>query len=106
MNESLKKISTQQAWTPNSWQQKTALQQATYDDPAALTETLGRLEGEGRVAFRYVDNPNGSARNIAGVLNEKGNVLGMMPHPERSIAKALAGEDGTRFFKGVVEALG
>ena len=50
-------------------------------------ETLDRLEGEGRVAFRYApgDNPNGSARNIAGILNEKRNVLGLMPHPERVV---------------------
>ena len=47
--------------------------------------TLDRLEGEGRVAFRYADEVNGSARNIAGILNEAGNVLGMMPHPERMV---------------------
>lgn len=67
-------------------------------------ETLDRLEGEGRVAFRYVDNPNGSARDIAGVLGESGNVLGMMPHPERMISPLLGGIDGATFFKGVVEA--
>jgi phosphoribosylformylglycinamidine synthase len=69
-------------------------------------ETLNRLEGEGRVAFRYVDNPNGSARNIAGVLNDAGNVLGLMPHPERVISPLLGGVDGTRFFMGIVEAAG
>ncbi len=68
-------------------------------------ETLNKLEGEGRVAFRYVTNPNGSARNIAGILNEKGNVLGMMPHPERVISPLLGGEDGTQFFKGIIEAI-
>src|SRR3546814_1319724 len=47
--------------------------------------TLDRIEGEGRVAFRYADDVNGSARSIAGVLNDAGNVLGMMPHPERAI---------------------
>ncbi|MEM8936224.1 MAG: phosphoribosylformylglycinamidine synthase subunit PurQ [Pseudomonadota bacterium] len=67
-------------------------------------ETLDRLEGEGRVAFRYVDNPNGSARDIAGLLNAEGNVLGMMPHPERVISMAIGGVDGAAFFKGVVEA--
>ncbi len=53
-------------------------------------ETLDRLEGEGRVVFRYAkgDNPNGSARNIAGILNEKRNVLGLMPHPERVVRSA------------------
>lgn len=66
--------------------------------------TLDRLEGDGRVAFRYVDNPNGSSRNIAGVLNEAGNVLGMMPHPERVISPLLGGMDGAAFFKGVLDA--
>ncbi|WP_370334569.1 phosphoribosylformylglycinamidine synthase subunit PurQ [Parvularcula marina] len=68
-------------------------------------ETLDRLEGEGRVAFRYVEQVNGSARNIAGVLNEKGNVLGMMPHPERVISPLLGGEDGATFFRGLIEAI-
>jgi phosphoribosylformylglycinamidine synthase len=72
----------------------------------ADAETLDRLEGEGRVAFRYVDNPNGSARNIAGILNQPGNVLGLMPHPERAISPLLGGTDGARFFKGLVEAVG
>jgi len=65
---------------------------------------LDRLEGEGLVAFRYVDNPNGSARDIAGILNEAGNVLGLMPHPERAISPILGGMDGAAFFKGVLEA--
>ncbi|MEQ8934927.1 MAG: phosphoribosylformylglycinamidine synthase subunit PurQ [Amphiplicatus sp.] len=67
-------------------------------------ETLNRIEGEGRVAFRYLDNPNGSARDIAGVLNDAGNVLGLMPHPERVISPLLGGVDGVAFFKGALEA--
>ena len=67
-------------------------------------ETLNKIESEGRVAFRYVDNPNGSARNIAGLINETGNVLGMMPHPERVITPLLGGMDGAAFFKGLIEA--
>jgi phosphoribosylformylglycinamidine synthase len=67
-------------------------------------ETLDRLEGDGRVALRYVDNPNGSARNIAGVLNDAGNVFGLMPHPERVISPLLGGIDGTTFFRGAIEA--
>ena len=66
--------------------------------------TLDALEQGDRIAFRYVDNPNGSARDIAGVLNEAGNVLGMMPHPERVISPLLGGVDGLAFFKGLVEA--
>lgn len=68
-------------------------------------ETLDRLEGEGRVAFRYAEDVNGSARNIAGVINKAGNVLGMMPHPERRIEAAHGGIDGRRLFEGLLEAV-
>jgi phosphoribosylformylglycinamidine synthase len=68
--------------------------------------TLDRLEGEGRVAFRYDDMVNGSARNIAGVINAGGNVLGMMPHPERRIEDAHGGNDGRRLFEGLLELVG
>ncbi len=67
--------------------------------------TLDRLEGEGRVAFRYAEPVNGSARDIAGVLNAGGNVLGMMPHPERMIEAAHGGSDGRALFESAVEAL-
>ena len=67
--------------------------------------TLDRIEGEGRVAFRYADSVNGSARNIAGVLNDAGNVLGMMPHPERALESAHGGTDGRRLFEGLIEAV-
>lgn len=68
--------------------------------------TLDRLEGEGRVAFRYGEQVNGSARNIAGIVNDAGNVLGMMPHPERKIEVAHGGTDGRRLFEGVLETIG
>ncbi|UZK69221.1 phosphoribosylformylglycinamidine synthase subunit PurQ [Sphingomonas sp. S1-29] len=71
----------------------------------ADAETLDRLEGEGRVAFRYAEDVNGSARDIAGVLNERGNVLGMMPHPERRIEAAHGGTDGRRLFEGLLAAI-
>ena len=67
--------------------------------------TLDRLEGEGQVALRYVQPINGSARNIAGVTNAKGNVLGMMPHPERAIDYAHGGTDGRRLFEVLVANL-
>jgi len=67
--------------------------------------TLDRLEGEGRVAFRYADEVNGSQRRIAGVLNEAGNVLGMMPHPERAIEAAQGSSDGRKLFESAVRAL-
>jgi len=69
-------------------------------------ETLNRLEGEGRIAFRYAGNVNGSARNIAGILNEAGNVLGMMPHPERAVEAAHGLTDGRRLFEGLLEMVG
>jgi phosphoribosylformylglycinamidine synthase subunit PurQ / glutaminase len=69
-------------------------------------DTLDRLEGEGRIAFRYRGPVNGSARDIAGIINDKGNVLGMMPHPERVVEPAHGGTDGRRLFEGILEALG
>lgn len=76
--------------------------------------TLDRLFGEGRVVFRYCDrdgqvsdaaNPNGAARNIAGIVNAQGNVLGMMPHPERLADPRLGGTDGAAMFSGIAAAL-
>ena len=69
-------------------------------------DTLDRLEGEGRVTFRYAQDVNGSARRIAGIVNEAGNVLGMMPHPERAVEAGHGRTDGRRLFEGLVEALG
>ncbi|MCA2982393.1 phosphoribosylformylglycinamidine synthase subunit PurQ [Gemmatimonas sp.] len=77
-------------------------------------DVLARLEGEGHVVFRYVDangeptgeaNPNGSLRNIAGIVSEAGNVLGMMPHPERAMEAALGSTDGLPLFTSIVESL-
>jgi phosphoribosylformylglycinamidine synthase len=67
--------------------------------------TLDRLEGEGRVAFRYRDACNGSQRDIAGILNDSGTVLGMMPHPERAIEPELGGCDGRVLFESAVRGL-
>jgi phosphoribosylformylglycinamidine synthase len=66
--------------------------------------TLDRLEGEGRVVFRYAESVNGSARDIAGIVNDAGNVLGMMPHPERMMEPAHGGDDGRRLFEGLLVA--
>ncbi len=75
----------------------------------ADAEVLDRLEGEGRVAFRYAEACNGSARDIAGVLSANGRVLGMMPHPERAIepaaVSALGGPDGRRLFESIIASL-
>jgi phosphoribosylformylglycinamidine synthase len=71
----------------------------------ADAETLDRLENEGRVAFRYTGEVNGSARNIAGIINAQGNVLGMMPHPERALEPAHGNTDGRRLFEGLLEAV-
>ncbi|OYV96355.1 MAG: phosphoribosylformylglycinamidine synthase I, partial [Deltaproteobacteria bacterium 37-65-8] len=78
-------------------------------------ETLSSLEERGQVVFRYCDpqgnvtresNPNGSARNIAGIRSEGGNVLGMMPHPERCAEEAMGSADGRRLFDAMVAWLG
>lgn len=80
----------------------------------ASNDILDRLEGEGRVAFKYCDaggnvtpesNPNGSSRGIAGILNEQGNVLGMMPHPERASEAILGRTDGVKLFESIVSGL-
>ena len=67
-------------------------------------ETLKRLEGEGQVVFRYAEgtNPNGSINDIAGIVSEAGNVLGLMPHPENLIEAAHGGDDGRALFEGVL----
>jgi phosphoribosylformylglycinamidine synthase subunit PurQ / glutaminase len=76
--------------------------------------TLDRLEDKGHVAFRYCNaegglspeaNPNGSARNIAGIFNDTKNVLGLMPHPENAVEPLQGSIDGKAMFKGIVEAL-
>lgn len=81
----------------------------------ADAETLARLEGEGRIAFRYCDaegavdaasNPNGSLAGIAGIVDERGRVLGMMPHPERLADPQLGGTDGRAMFEGLLAAVG
>jgi phosphoribosylformylglycinamidine synthase len=71
----------------------------------ADADTLDRLEGEGRVALRYDEDINGSARRIAGVLNQAGNVLGMMPHPERAIEPEQGGSDGRVLFESALKVL-
>lgn len=65
-------------------------------------ETLDRLEGEGQVVFRYLDNPNGSARDIAGIVNARGNVLGLMPHPDRAFEAELGSADGATLFQSAL----
>ena len=80
----------------------------------ADADTLARLEGEGRVVFRYVSaegeatasaNPNGSLRNIAGIVSAEGNVLGMMPHPERALDVTLGSTDGVPLFASILESM-
>ena len=68
-------------------------------------EGLARLEGEDRVAFRYIDNPNGSTADIAGVLSANRRVLGLMPHPERVVEDAQGGTDGAALFRALTEML-
>lgn len=68
-------------------------------------ETVAQLKGEGRIAFSYVDNPNGSVCDIAGILSENGRVLGMMPHPERAADAGHGGTDGTALFRALAGQL-
>ncbi len=69
-------------------------------------DTLKRIEDKGQIAFRYLDNPNGSARDIAGVFNEARTVLGLMPHPERVCEPTHGSADGRKMFEGIISALG
>lgn len=70
----------------------------------ADSETLKQIEDNGQVVFRYSkENPNGSLNNIAGITNERGNVLGMMPHPERAVEALLGNTDGLRLFKSILD---
>jgi len=66
-------------------------------------ETLDTLRANGQIVFTYTDNPNGSAADIAGITNAQGNVLGMMPHPERAVERLLGSEDGKRLFTSMVK---
>ncbi len=76
---------------------------AHHDGNYAADEALlDRLEGDGRVVFRYAEPVNGSARDIAGIVNDAGNVLGMMPHPERMVEPAHGGTAGRRLFEGLL----
>ncbi|WP_312820982.1 phosphoribosylformylglycinamidine synthase subunit PurQ [Brevundimonas sp.] len=68
-------------------------------------ETLKRIEDNGQVVFRYVDNPNGSVNNIAGIMNEAGNVIGMMPHPDRAFEAELGSADGATLFQSIYASL-
>jgi phosphoribosylformylglycinamidine synthase len=79
----------------------------------ADADTLALLEETGRVVFRYATpegaitpeaNPNGSLNNIAGIINERGNVLGMMPHPERASEALMGGEDGLFIWRSLLES--
>jgi len=71
----------------------------------ADVDVVDRLNGEGRVAFRYADNPNGSDQSIAGILSTNKRVLGMMPHPERCVDPSHGGTDGTALFRSLVDQL-
>lgn len=67
-------------------------------------ETLARLKNNNQIVFTYAsDNPNGSIEDIAGIVNEKGNVLGMMPHPERAVNELVGGSNGLALFKSIVK---
>jgi phosphoribosylformylglycinamidine synthase I len=66
-------------------------------------DVLAKLEAGGQIILRYADNPNGSMNDIAGIINEAGNVAGMMPHPERAVENCLGSSDGIAIFKSLIE---
>jgi len=105
---SLRVVNSQSAFTSRfGAEEEVTFPVAHHDGNYQADEaTLDRLEGEGRVVFRYGEEVNGSARRIAGIVNEAGNVLGMMPHPERAVEPAHGRTDGRRLFEGLLEAIG
>ena len=96
-------VNSQTRFTASFGEQRTAVMTVGNGEGNffADEETLNRIEGEGQVVFRYQDNPNGSARDIAGIMNAGGNVLGLMPHPDRSFDPDLGSEDGAILFRSI-----
>ncbi|MCI2398210.1 phosphoribosylformylglycinamidine synthase subunit PurQ [Aliiroseovarius subalbicans] len=103
----LKVESTESAFTQAyTLGQKITVPVAHHDGNYNVTpEKLEQLRDEGRIAFTYVDNPNGSTGDIAGVISKNRRVLGMMPHPERAVDENHGGTDGQAMFRGVMDAL-
>ncbi|MEM8555029.1 MAG: phosphoribosylformylglycinamidine synthase subunit PurQ [Pseudomonadota bacterium] len=103
----LKVGSTDSLFTSSYGQDETVQFPVAHHDGnyCAPGDLLDRLEDEGRVAFRYMDNPNGSDGDVAGVLSANRRVLGLMPHPERAVDELHGGTDGQRMFAGLAEAL-
>jgi len=101
---SLEIANAQTRWTAGFGERRTAQMTVGNGEGNYFADdaTLDRLEGEGRVVFRYADNPNGSVRGIAGIVNEDGNVLGLMPHPDRAFEPELGSEDGAVLFRSVL----
>ena len=99
-------VNAQTRFTAAYGEQRTAVMTVGNGEGAyfADDETLDRLEGEGQVVFRYRDNPNGSVRDIAGIVSADGNVLGLMPHPDRAFEAALGSADGALLFQSVLKA--
>ena len=97
-------VNAQTRFTAAYGEQRTAIMTIGNGEGAyfADAQTLDRLEGEGRVAFRYRENPNGSSRDIAGILGETGGVLGLMPHPDRAFEDDLGSDDGAQLFQSVL----
>jgi phosphoribosylformylglycinamidine synthase len=107
-DQSLVVENTTSAWTTNLQPGQRIVAPVKHGEGryTADNDTLDRLEGEGRVAFRYVGgNPNGSLRDIAGITNERGNVVGLMPHPEHACDPLVGtGDDGLAIFTAVLTA--
>ena len=116
MNVTLKVENTQTVFTGKATKGQLLTMPIAHGDGryTADAETIARLEGEGQVVFRYVDatgnataaaNPNGATNNIAGVTNERGTVVGMMPHPERALEPLLGSSDGMVLFESLLAAV-
>ena len=105
--ETLKIVNSDSRFTKRYGSQKEVIYPVAHHDGNYFADdaTLNMLEKEGRVIFKYANNPNGSARDIAGICNKAGNVFGMMPHPERAIDPLHGGTDGIELFKSILGAI-
>jgi len=105
--ETLKIVNSKSRFTKRYGDKKEVVFPVAHHDGNYFADeaTLNMLEKDGRVIFKYADNPNGSARDIAGICNKAGNVFGMMPHPERAIDPLHGGTDGIELFKSILGAI-
>ena len=104
-NQALKVISNQSAFTDLYYENEIINMPIAHADGRYYcnSQTLKELKENNQILFKYVVNPNGSVGDIAGIINKKGNILGMMPHPERAVERILGSMDGLTIFRSIIQ---